>query len=315
METHVLAGTILKNITNHKNVKPALSPKGHRRSRAADLVFAVKQKDCAALERMVENEGADPNSALKGMTPLAFAVWEGLVDCIATLLRLGADPNLRAVDNVGRMEPPLVSAIRLGHPSSICILLLDNGADPNAKDFYGHTALWAAVYARRGDIIGLVLRYGARVREWKEKIEVLPLWNECPLYQAVLQGRLLWMYLVKAGASAMAVDRDGLGPLHIAVEKGDEKMVEALVLGLGARVVPPAGRERGTWPGARVEEKLKEWLSDEMNTPAPLMRLCRHKVRICISESNGGVAVQDYVKRLPLPERMLRYILLDPLGP
>ncbi|KAG8222495.1 hypothetical protein J437_LFUL009598 [Ladona fulva] len=314
MEPHDVVGSILRKITNHHSCQRRIGQGPPQRSKAADLVFAVQRKDCAALENLVNN-GADPNSALQSVTPLAYAVWEGLVDCVATLLRLGANPNLRAIDNAGRMEPPLMSAIRLGHPSSICVLLLENGADTNAKDFYGHTPLWAAVYSRRGDIIRLVLRHGAKVREWDRGKEVTPIWSECPLYQAILQGRQLWKFLVSAGASPRAVDGNGLAPLHHAVKRGDFEMVKHLVLGLGAPPVPPFGMERDAWLSDEVTTEIREWLLNEMQSPAPLIRICRLRIRLHLSECNDGRAVPLYIRRLPLPQQLIRYLLLDPLEP
>jgi len=62
-----------------------------------------------------------------------------------------------------RLEPALVTAARLGNKSAVC-RLLDCGADIEAVDGFGHTALWTAARERQFSIAVVLLCRGATVR-------------------------------------------------------------------------------------------------------------------------------------------------------
>ena len=131
---------------NLKNKKGEL-PLDVARGKAKDVLFAY----------MLSKPGTQPNPVL-----LATAAQKGDLDAIAALLDAGADPN--AEGNGG--NTPLHAAIRRGHTAAIAALLdagadpgepllhwvvrvpriptvipvlVDRGADPNAKDGHGFT--------------------------------------------------------------------------------------------------------------------------------------------------------------------------------
>jgi ankyrin repeat protein len=74
-----------------------------------------------------------------GFTPLMFAARSGDLESVKVLLAAGAHVN----EGTPEDGTPLVLAIASGH-EAVARYLLDHGADPNAKDGYGITALhWA----------------------------------------------------------------------------------------------------------------------------------------------------------------------------
>ena len=75
-----------------------------------------------------------------GMTPLMFAAREGCVDCAKALVEAGARINDYDPDNI----TPLILAIWNAHFDTAAYLV-NAGADVNRWDFWGRTALWAAV--------------------------------------------------------------------------------------------------------------------------------------------------------------------------
>jgi uncharacterized protein len=75
-----------------------------------------------------------------GMTPLMFAAREGCLDCAKALVEAGARINDYDPDNV----TPLILAALNAHFDTAA-LLANAGADVNRWDFWGRTALWAAV--------------------------------------------------------------------------------------------------------------------------------------------------------------------------
>jgi ankyrin repeat protein len=82
-----------------------------------------------------------------GMTPLLYAARDGLNDIAAQLIAAGADVEQGEANG---MRPLLMSA--LNGNIAVAHRLLTAGADPNAADFWGRTALWAAVEYRNLDM-------------------------------------------------------------------------------------------------------------------------------------------------------------------
>ena len=87
--------------------------------------------------RAALDAGADVNACVDNVTPLYVAVRCGNEACVRALLAAGADPNFR--------EPecgctPLIAAAKAWYPQNV-FSLLTSGADANAADFDGHTAL------------------------------------------------------------------------------------------------------------------------------------------------------------------------------
>lgn len=82
-----------------------------------------------------------------GMTPLLYAARDGLDAIAAQLIAAGADLEQEEANG---MRPLLMSA--LNGNIAVAHRLLAAGADPNAADFWGRTALWAAVEYRNLDM-------------------------------------------------------------------------------------------------------------------------------------------------------------------
>ena len=78
------------------------------------------------------------------MTALSLAVSKGFTEIVKILLDAKAEANIEALNMVsGKIETPLITAIKLGDIDMIK-MLLDNGADVDAKDYEGKDAMeWA----------------------------------------------------------------------------------------------------------------------------------------------------------------------------
>ncbi|MCI0489794.1 MAG: ankyrin repeat domain-containing protein [Blastocatellia bacterium] len=93
------------------------------------------------------------------LTPLMRAALTGDIDTLSLLLDEGADPNARDPD--GRTA--LMDATFAGH-TNIVAALLESKADPDAKDIDGWTALMEAASKGHTDIVKLLLSAGADAR-------------------------------------------------------------------------------------------------------------------------------------------------------
>ena len=81
-----------------------------------------------------------------GMTPLMYAARDGRMETVRMLLDAGADINARDANEI----TPLIAAITNNHPD-VARYLIERGADIKAADWYGRTPLWAAVETRNMD--------------------------------------------------------------------------------------------------------------------------------------------------------------------
>lgn len=129
-------------------------------SPAAALFSAVIRRDANATEDLLLAE-VDPNARLADTleTPLFLAVEGGWVEGVELLLEHGADANARDADG----DSPLFVALRSGLESAYDIvgLLVDHGADANARGSGNTTALTIAVAAGDEELVETLLDHGA----------------------------------------------------------------------------------------------------------------------------------------------------------
>jgi uncharacterized protein len=115
----------------------------------------------------VPPQGEQP-AAPGGMTALSFAAREGRLDAARLLVDAGADVNAREANGIS----PLVMAITNRH-TPVAALLLARGADPNAADWWGRTPLWSAVDMRNLDLDSRTLENGVERGPVLDLIEAL----------------------------------------------------------------------------------------------------------------------------------------------
>jgi ankyrin repeat protein len=159
----------------------------------APLHFAARQGFLDVVQALVEG-GADVNQVNPGdkSTPLVVATINGYFDVGKYLLEKGADPNLAADNGVAPLYGtlnvqwapkalyPQPQAYRQQHTGYLEFmkLLLDKGADPNARlsrkvwysgynfdlagvDEIGATPFWRAAYGADVEAMKLLMSYGA----------------------------------------------------------------------------------------------------------------------------------------------------------
>ena len=105
---------------------------------------AAAEGNSSAIRLLVRTGKADVNIAdLSGRTPIFYAVEQNQEDALRTLLLLGADPN--AQDNQG--VTALMRASAKGRQNCVDVLLRQKNIKVNTKDFQDRTALTYSVYA------------------------------------------------------------------------------------------------------------------------------------------------------------------------
>lgn len=143
---------------------------------AAAFVEAAEMRDGNTVELFLR-AGMDPNAeGADGATALAWAAAHGDLTLMKTLVAAGADvvPAVAWAAGHGQVQA-LQWLIERGPPKATidraltsaydeldaARLLLQRGADPDARDEWGWTALMRAAHAARPDVVRLLLEHGA----------------------------------------------------------------------------------------------------------------------------------------------------------
>lgn len=165
-------------------------------------------------------EGADLESRDEDFaaTPFLWACAGGDEELVLYLLGLGAD--IDATDSDG--DTALQNAILMGNDSLIEILI-ENGADLNHRDAEGKTALHFAVENFRRTALSNLIAFGADVNLSDES-------GKTPLISAVTsRNERALSILMESGAEINAADELGKTALFYAVTKNMDETVRDLV--------------------------------------------------------------------------------------
>ena len=158
-----------------------------------------------------------PQDQEKANAALLKAAGEGKAELVSLLLDRGAD-----IEAKGKYDyTALIVAARFGYTEAVG-LLLDRGADIEAKDKYGKTALIQAAEEGETEAVGLLLDRGADI-EAKEK------YGYTALMISAINGRLRAVKLLLAGgANLRAKNENGETALILAERKGQDQVSDFL---------------------------------------------------------------------------------------
>lgn len=154
--------------------------------------------------------GADVNGANEyGDTPLHRAAYHGLTDKARLLLKHNADVSRRAQ----RGEMPLLYAARPeGHPDTV-LALLEGGADVNAADYFGMTALHGAAMIGNVEVARVLIEKG------RADLNRQTLDGSTPLHIAAVSGKTAFVqFLLDQGANRDLRDSRNLTPAQAAAQ-------------------------------------------------------------------------------------------------
>eukprot|EP00028_Trichosphaerium_sp_Am-I-7-wt_P013249 CAMPEP_0168511828 /NCGR_PEP_ID=MMETSP0405-20121227/2395_1 /TAXON_ID=498012 /ORGANISM="Trichosphaerium sp, Strain Am-I-7 wt" /LENGTH=327 /DNA_ID=CAMNT_0008530135 /DNA_START=272 /DNA_END=1255 /DNA_ORIENTATION=+ len=159
----------------------------------------------------------DAREPREGFTPLMFSVVNHQVESITTLIEQGANPNLK--DFTGRT--PLYLATQLAF-TDVVKYLVENSADPNQADLDGVTPLHAAAALGNMKCIEILIRNGA----W---IDARDNQGETPLFFALREGQHeVVKALISCGANVSIENSDGETPIDFSEDIGDNAMFSFL---------------------------------------------------------------------------------------
>ncbi len=124
-----------------------------------DLFEAAATGDVTALNAILDREPPAIGSySSDGWTPLHLAAFFGQAEAVEVLLARGASVGARSRKP---LENTALNAAAAGNHLGVCRILLDAGADPNARQAGGYVPLHAAAQNGNAALAGLLLEHGA----------------------------------------------------------------------------------------------------------------------------------------------------------
>jgi uncharacterized protein len=174
------------------------------------LMLATERGDIAEITRRV-TDGADINASISHKqthpTPALY---------LASMLHR-KEPSPR------KARTTLLMVAVVSRRPKVVQTLLDRGANVDARDEYGFTALTMAISVRQPKIIEMLLAHHADPNA-RNEINMPPLTWALMLRQTAIADILL-----KAGADPNARDRDDLPPIYLAILDDEADAVRALL--------------------------------------------------------------------------------------
>ncbi|KAJ3401120.1 hypothetical protein HDU80_006318 [Chytriomyces hyalinus] len=125
-----------------------------------DKEGALRQLIDAIQDKLKDDEDVD-DAAATNLKTLREAVTIGTPESVQKFIELGEDVN---AFNLDKKEPPLVHVAVWREDAAILKLLLDAGANVDAKGEFGRTPLLAAAAQRGVGIVSLLLDYNADIK-------------------------------------------------------------------------------------------------------------------------------------------------------
>jgi len=276
-----------------------------------DVHLAIKLRRLNDVHKAMSHDlSLDVNQTLFGASALSLSLYYSCDEAFNILLdrclrTAELDLDQLSCDPQKRLEPALVTAVRLGNQAAVG-RLLECGADIEAVDGFGHTALWTAARERRFSIAVTLLCRGATVRP-TSRAASLPVFAASRLTSRRTD---LSQLLILAGADD--VSGDGQSLLRRMLAPGRYSLIRLL---LAACYVSPHLHMSYRTQGNRMTSVTHDSVIDNLlyhhfTQPASLQSQCRWAIRRVVTVTVKGRYFLRALASLPLPKSLRNYVSL-----
>ena len=278
---------------------------------AFDLYMAVISGYQDAVRNiLMSHPDVDVNISVKGATVLSLSLHKRQFHIFNMLMKHHErtkkfDLNKCSSDYHNRIEPPVITACRM-HFFEGVVALINNGADIDATDQIGHTALWVAARQRMPDLVEYLICNGASVNK-------TDIYHHTPLLTAMMYrvSSGIIKYLITNGSSLEGPRYPAntqLTPLFWALKYKTLDVPKLLIIaGVSNHEIRYVRRYLFAKSG---DQDLIDLLDEAAKTPSSLKMSCRTEIRKHISEVCLGKRFVQRIKDLPIPTIIKQYLLL-----
>ncbi|KAF1722155.1 ankyrin repeat domain-containing protein [Pseudoxanthomonas wuyuanensis] len=153
-----------------ESAAPRFTAERHFKGKALELAKAVDRNDAAAIQRLIQQEGVDPNVIFteQAMPMVAWPILNKNPTGLRLLLEAGADPNARRVDpnRTSGQQRNNAMVLAAGEPDSRYLaILLEHGGDPNTHNSNGEMLTYVAYLRDQWQNVQLLVKHGANINE------------------------------------------------------------------------------------------------------------------------------------------------------
>ena len=178
--------------------------------------------------RLLLAEGADMGiDDRQGNTPLHIAALYRNHQNLEEILK--GNPDIDPVNDEG--NTPLLLAVRQMENEEVIGQLLLHGADANITDRTGKNALLLSVSSNRKEYIGIFLSKGISIRSQDEDGNTVlhyPMHNVLRNKMFLPLSKEIAKILMDEGADPYIKNKEGKSPMDLAVESGEEELIDVL---------------------------------------------------------------------------------------
>ncbi|MBO5136873.1 MAG: ankyrin repeat domain-containing protein [Spirochaetaceae bacterium] len=196
-------------------------------NRGADI-FSTNNDDYSPLRLALEDDTNAKSWLLtsqvikavdgSGNTPLHYAAEWGLPNAVYVLVEKGADPNAKNANG----ETPIYNAVKANN-SELIQVLVANGAAKDTRDYLGNTPVHACVRWNTIDATYALVNAGA-------SLDARNIAGKTPLAEAARAGKIdMVNILLENGADINATDETGKTVLIDAIQSGSTDLVRLLL--------------------------------------------------------------------------------------
>lgn len=259
---------------------------------------------------LLSHPDIDLNTSVKGATLLSLSLYKRHFDIFSLLMKnyernKKLDLNKCSKDHLNRVEPPLITSCRMHFLEGV-VSLVTAGADIDATDNFGHTALWIASRQQLPDLVEYLISNGASVNKTDR-------YNYTPLLTALMY-RVCSMTiktLIINGSNlegARLPSADQPSPLFWAAKQRNAEIVK-LILTVGVSTIETACVRRALTVASEADSTIISLLYAASKAPQTLRHICKRHIRGYVSERCGGKNFIKCINDLPLPFVLKQYLL------